>query len=243
MLKSGIVGKREDVGVLKISGLGKTYDHRRVLDGVDLNISKGEVVSIIGPSGCGKTTLLKLIAGLLIPDSGDIERAYSRLSYVFQEDRLLPWLTVAENVKLVNGAMTDEACVALLQMMRLADSQSMLPSAISGGMRQRAAMARAFAYEPELILMDEPFKSIDQFLRKQLIEDMLALWRVRGQSVLLVTHDPDEAIAMSDTIYLMDGAPAHIVRRIDIEAPRNLTETAKQTIRNEIELFWEERTT
>ncbi|MDK2867632.1 MAG: NitT/TauT family transport system ATP-binding protein [Clostridiales bacterium] len=228
--------------MLKISGLGKAFDHRSVLEGVDLTISKREIVSIIGPSGSGKTTLLKLIAGLLTADTGMIERSYTRLSYVFQEDRLLPWLTVAENVKLVNDSLTEEACTALLAMMRLADSQLLFPSEISGGMRQRVAMARAFAYEPELILLDEPFKSIDQFLRKQLIEDMLTLWRVQGQSVLLVTHDPDEAIAMSDTIYLMDGAPADIVKRIVIETPRNLTETAKQTIRNEIEKFWEERT-
>ncbi|MBS7525861.1 ABC transporter ATP-binding protein [Fusibacter paucivorans] len=228
--------------MLKISRLGKAFDHRCVLEDVDLNISKREIVSIIGPSGRGKTTLLKLIAGLLTADTGKIERSYTRLSYVFQEDRLLPWLTVAENVKLVNDALSSDDCMALLAMMRLADSQRLYPSEISGGMRQRVAMARAFAYEPELILLDEPFKSIDQFLRKQLIEDMLALWRVQGQSVLLVTHDPDEAIAMSDTIYLMDGIPASIVKRIVIDAPRNLTETAKQTIRNEIEKFWEEET-
>jgi sulfonate transport system ATP-binding protein len=183
------------------------------LDGFSLSIERGGFVSIIGRSGSGKTTFLRIAAGLTEKTSGDI--AYSdgkqpRVGMVFQEPRLMPWLTVEENVVFPHKPggeknVPRERARELIEMLGLSDYRNAYPGQLSGGMAQRVSLGRTLCYEPELILMDEPMGSLDYFTRRSLQEEILKIYKRENKTILLVTHDADEAVALSGRIVLLDG--------------------------------------
>jgi sulfonate transport system ATP-binding protein len=186
-----------------------------VLDDVSFTVGAGEVVAIVGPSGCGKSTLLRLLAGLDTPDGGRIEVPANR-AIVFQGDRLLPWQRVLRNVTLgLHGPDADERARKALAEVSLADREKAWPKQLSGGEAQRVALARALVSEPELVLLDEPFAALDAITRLRMHDLVRELRRKHHASMLLVTHDVDEAIALADRILVMsDGriGDAHTVR-------------------------------
>jgi sulfonate transport system ATP-binding protein len=189
-------------------------------------------VSIIGRSGSGKTTFLRLVAGLSSKTSGEIKYADGReprIGMVFQEPRLMPWLTVEENVvfpyKPLGGKnLPLKRARELLEMLGISDYKDAYPSALSGGMAQRAALGRALCYEPELILMDEPLGALDYFTRKSLREEILNLYMAEHKTILFVTHDVDEAVAMSRRIVVLDEVAALCQVNINLDYPRKRTD-------------------
>jgi len=234
---------------IEVRGARRTYElpdlSRLVaLHDVDLSVRAGEFVSIIGPSGCGKTTLLRLVAGLETPDGGTIEvggRAPAKaaedkmLGFVPQTPALLPWLSVLGNVTLpakINKRADRRAgrtpppdarrseIEALLRRVGLGDALHKLPAQLSGGMRQRTAIVRAFGLRPAVLLMDEPFSALDEFTREALQEELLDLWGELGATVLFVTHSISEAVRLSDRVVVMAPKPGRITDIVDIDLPR-----------------------
>ncbi|MGQ9668130.1 MAG: ABC transporter ATP-binding protein [Anaerolineae bacterium] len=196
-------------------GVSKAFGDRPILHQWDLEVGEREIVCILGPSGCGKTTLLNLVAGLLAPDAGEIRRP-ARLGYVFQEPRLLPWRTVRENVAFglkALGIREEErrrTADRLVFHMRLEPFADHYPHQLSGGMRQRVSLARALAVEPQLLLLDEPFKSLDVLLRLELVQLLLDEWRLSPRPIMFVTHEVQEAALVAHRALIMCGSPAGI---------------------------------
>jgi ABC-type nitrate/sulfonate/bicarbonate transport system ATPase subunit len=205
---------------------------RQVLDGVSFSLSPGELVSLIGPSGCGKSTLLRLIAGLDSIDEGDLLVGSIRITapnaergLVFQDPNLFPWLTVRRNIQagLVARGLLHEKKQEVDQFMRLVGLEAfanVYPHHLSGGMAQRAALARALINHPKVLLLDEPLGALDAFTRMRMQDEVLRLWQARRTMMLLVTHDIDEAIYMSDRIMIMTPRPGRIERTIDVSLNR-----------------------
>ena len=208
----------------------------RALDGAALDVADGEFVSLVGPSGCGKTTLLRVAAGLLAPCAGagaaaptvevfgaspDAARRGRWLGLVQQEPGLLPWLSVERNVGLAAAIAGVAADVpALLGRVGIADFARHHPHELSGGMRQRAALARALSHSPRLLLMDEPLGALDELSRETLRIELLALWERERVSVLLVTHSIREAVLLSDRIFVMGERPGRILAEVAVGLPR-----------------------
>jgi len=218
-------------------GVGLTYGGRRgsveTLRQLDLEVPQGQFVCLVGPSGCGKSSLLGLVAGLRAASSGAIEalghpvrEPVVDLGFVFQKDLLLPWRTAMENVMLqaeVRGLPREQferRARDLLAMVGLSGFEDRLPHELSGGMRQRCAIVRALVHNPPLLLMDEPFASVDALTRDQLNLDLLALWAERRPTVLFVTHGIDEAVFLADRVLVMSNRPGQIVADIAIGLPR-----------------------
>ena len=212
----------EHSGFLNLSGINKSFNGYRALKDIDLTVSAGESVCFLGPSGCGKTTLLRLIAGLEMPDSGQISLNGQDISYasprsrnfgmVFQSYSLFPHLSVAKNVayglrcRKWARAKIHSRVQEMLALVQLAEHANKLPHALSGGQQQRVAIARALAPEPYVLLLDEPFSALDARVRGQLREEMRELQRRLGITTILVTHDQEEAMAVADRIVVMkDG--------------------------------------
>ena len=192
-----------------------------MLAGLRLELPAGAVGALVGPSGCGKTTLLRLVAGLDQNYDGDIRLpAHARLGMVFQEPRLLPWRTVADNLRIVAPRAQDDAIVALLDELGLAEHAAHFPRQLSLGLARRVALARALVVEPDLLLLDEPLVSLDAARARELREKIAALIEARRITTLIVTHDLREAIALADKIFLLSPRPAHIVSTLAIETPR-----------------------
>ncbi len=203
-----------------------------IIDGVSLTVAEREFVCVIGTSGGGKTTLLRTIAGVLPPVSGSVTLRGTavlaptpRVAMVFQHFGLFPWKTVRANVAYgleVQGRRDALGRVQrLLEALHLGDAAEYYPSQLSGGMRQRVGIARALAVEPELLLLDEPFSSVDALTRERLQNEVLRLWdRSRGMSAVMVTHDIDEAILMADRIIVIAGPPGHVRDELTIDLPR-----------------------
>jgi ABC-type nitrate/sulfonate/bicarbonate transport system ATPase subunit len=194
---------------------------------LSLQAAAGEFVALVGPSGCGKTTFLNIVAGLDRDFAGDIRLAPrvdgqpARVGYVFQEPRLLPWRTVYENIALVLPPQRDAVVKDMLQAVGLAKEQDLYPPQLSVGMSRRVAIARAFAIEPDLLLMDEPFVSLDHDTVEQLRDLLLRLWHARPTTVLFVTHDIREALVLADRLVLLSGAPGHVVADVPVGLARN----------------------
>jgi NitT/TauT family transport system ATP-binding protein len=210
--------------MVKVEGISKTYGNLTVLDQLSLAFPTGKITAILGPSGCGKTTLLNILAGLTKADQGTVVTE-ENTSYLFQEPRLLPWLNTWQNVALVLQDKMPPAKVAEQVALNLAATgltgfENYYPSQLSGGMRQRVAMARAFSYESSLLLMDEPFKSVDIKTRFQLIRDFLILWRRQPRTVITVTHEPREAVWLGDKIVILSTKPARIEKEFEIKTPQ-----------------------
>ena len=187
--------------MLELKNVSLSYGDLRVLRDVSLRLAPGKRIAVMGPSGCGKTSLLRVIAGLQSPDSGTVERTAQRLSFVFQEPRLLPWRTALENVNLVLGdtPKTMEKARQVLAQMGLSEAAGKYPRELSGGMQQRVAIARAMAVEPELLVLDEPFKAMDEALRTSVIAQVAKT----GAATLLVTHEAWEAEELNCEIIAM----------------------------------------
>ncbi len=202
--------------------VGRGAARRLVLDGVRLQVAAGEIVALVGPSGCGKTTLLRIAGGLDMRFEGTIRWAggtNAGIGTVFQEPRLLPWRTVRENLVLVRPPDPAEAD-ALLRTLGIPELAGAYPPALSGGQARRVAIARAFAIRPSLVLLDEPFVSLDAATAAASREVLLAAWRERRCAAVLVTHDMAEAEALADRVVTLSSGPARVVGETAVSSPR-----------------------
>jgi NitT/TauT family transport system ATP-binding protein len=223
--------------MIKIRGIHKDFSINgaavTALSPTDLDVSRGEFVSIIGPSGCGKSTLLRILAGLETASGGSIEvddrsSSQQRVGFVFQEPVLLPWLSALENVRFpldtagVAQAEADSRAMDLLRLVGLTGFETALPRALSGGMRQRVSIARALSYDPSLLLMDEPFGALDLITRDRLNDELLSIWAQTKKTILFVTHSVEEAAYLSDRVVVMSSRPGRIknVYNVDLVRPR-----------------------
>jgi nitrate/nitrite transport system ATP-binding protein len=230
--------------LVQIENVGMSFDTKQgkfiALREINLQINEGEVVSLIGHSGCGKSTLLNLIAGLTLPTAGalicngrEIAGPGPERAVVFQNHSLLPWLTCFENVYLgvervfsqkENKARLKARTHAALEMVHMAHAASKYPGEVSGGMKQRIGIARAFAMEPRILLMDEPFGALDALTRAALQDELIGVMQKTGATVVMVTHDVDEAVLLSDRVVMLSNGPAATIGEIlevHLAKPRN----------------------
>lgn len=190
---------------------------------LSFTVNDGEFVAVIGPSGCGKTTILSLAAGLLTPTAGEITRGGGQCGYMLQKDALFPWRTVEGNiflpleVKKCNSPEMRERALTLAVKYGLKDFLKKTPSQLSGGMRQRVALLRTLAAEPDILLLDEPFSALDYQTRLKVCDDVQGIIKGEGKTALLVTHDISEAIALSDKVVVLSARPAHVVAEHPIQ--------------------------
>jgi NitT/TauT family transport system ATP-binding protein len=243
--ESGSKPQRLAVDVRNVSLTFETADGKvDALSNVSLEIADGEFVSFIGPSGCGKTTMLRLIADLQQPTAGSLlvngvsaeqARLERRYGYVFQAPALFPWRTIEKNLKLpleVMGFSDSEQrqrAARYLALVNLTGFERKFPWQLSGGMQQRVSIARALSFDPELLLMDEPFGALDEIVRDHLNEQLLQLWDKTGKTVLFVTHSIPEAVFLSSKIVVMSPRPGRIIDIIDCNFPRDRTLEIRET--------------
>ena len=192
-----------------------------VIADLSFALEEGETGALIGPSGCGKSTLMRILAGLDRNFDGSVHvPAHGRVGMVFQEPRLLPWRSVEDNVRLAAPDASEPEVAALFAALGLSGHRTHFPGELSIGLARRAALARAFAVSPTLLLLDEPFVSLDAPLARQLQGDLAKLVESRGMITVLVTHDVDEAVALADRIFVLSPRPAHVVGEIRVANPR-----------------------
>ena len=218
--------------MLAISQVGKIYPGGvHALDGVTLDVSLGEIVAVVGGSGCGKSTLLRVVSGLDRPTHGHVSldgvrfsTPQEKIGIVFQEPRLLPWLTVADNVGFGLAdrprAEREQRVAAQLERVGLTEKASAWPRELSGGQAQRVALARALVMRPEVLLLDEPFSALDAFTRIDLQDHLLDLWADQKPTLVVVTHDVDEAIVLADRVIVMRPRPGRLMEEIVTDMPR-----------------------
>ncbi len=223
--------------IIAFEGVGKSFVHGRTeliaTKDIHLRINHGEIVTIVGPSGCGKTTILNLVAGLMRPTVGTVSyrqmpviAVNGRTGYMTQSDHLLPWRDVAENIAVpleirnVTPGVRRRRVAELIELVGLTGFEHVYPSRLSGGMRKRAALARLLAYDPETLLLDEPFAALDAQLRVRMQAELFALSRRLEKTVLFVTHDLDEAIALGDRCVIFSGRPGTVIKDMLIPLPR-----------------------
>jgi len=242
---------------LTIDGVGICFDTPRgpfrALQGVNLDMDKGEFVSIIGHSGCGKSTLLNIVAGLLkategslLLDGREVDSPGPDRAVVFQNHSLLPWLSVYDNVRLAvdkvhgktrNRVQRHDWTMHNLSLVRMDHAKDKKPAEISGGMKQRVGIARALAMEPKVLLLDEPFGALDALTRAHLQEQLMEIHGRLGNTVMMVTHDVDEAVLLSDRIIMMSNGPAATIGQIlhiPLKRPRSRVELAADTTYNQL---------
>jgi sulfonate transport system ATP-binding protein len=244
----------DDPGALAIRAVSKSYrvDGRAlpVLKGIALDIAPGEFVSVVGASGCGKSTLLRLIVGLdtaydgaILLDGRRIEGPAPDRGIVFQDHRLFPWLTVADNIALgleaanVSRAEQHRRVAENIALVGLDGFENAYPHQLSGGMAQRAAIARALVGEPEILLLDEPLGALDSLTRAYLQEELLRIWRQGGVTMIMVTHDVEEAVYLSDRVVVMEPRPGRISAVLPVDLPRPRDRAAAEFIRLKARIF------
>ncbi len=236
----------ESTGSIRVTHLGKRFRAPadangsvgagmalRALDDVTFEVGAREIVAIVGPNGCGKSTLLRLIAGLLTPDDGTIDLGGQpvigpdpRVGFVFQEPRLLPWASIRDNVgfplRLADRPEVERQArvTELLEQVDLTGFANARPHQLSGGMRQRAAIARALALEPSVLLLDEPFSSLDALTRERFGLELLDIWKRTATTIVLVTHSIPEAVFLADRVLMLSPRPGHVVADIRVGLPR-----------------------
>jgi NitT/TauT family transport system ATP-binding protein len=209
---------------------------RQILARIVFSLRRGEVAALVGPSGCGKTTLLRLLAGLMHVQGGQISLpANVRLGFVFQEPRLLPWRNVETNVRLAAPNVSEADLAAIFSALGLSEHRQDFPASLSLGLARRVAIARAFAIAPDILLLDEPFVSLDAALAARLRQELLTLIEGRGVTSLIVTHDVEEAMALADKVLVLSERPAHLLADIAIPLARgHRSASALAPIRAEI---------
>jgi NitT/TauT family transport system ATP-binding protein len=218
---------------LEIAALSKWFGELEALRGIDIAVERGEFITMVGPSGCGKTTFLRMVAGLEPATSGEILLDGKPLSgpggnrgFVFQNDSLLPWRTVLGNALIgpevagAVGAMERQRTLDLLKLVGLSGFEHYYPRQLSGGMRQRVNLARALAIDPEVLLMDEPFASLDAQTREIMQTELLRIWEQGRKTVLFVTHQIDEAVFLSDRVLVFARRPGRLLETVEIKLPR-----------------------
>ena len=216
------VQDRLNVSIKQKSYRAASGEQLLVLGELAFSLANGEVAALVGPSGCGKTTLLRIIAGLDRDFEGNVELpAHGTLGMVFQEPRLLPWRTVEQNVRLAAPQATDAALDTLFQALGLTGHREHYPGELSLGLARRVALARAFAVEPDLLLLDEPFVSLDDALAARLRDELADLVNRRPVTTLLVTHNVEEAIGLADRLLLLSLSPARVLGDIPVTRPRS----------------------
>jgi NitT/TauT family transport system ATP-binding protein len=225
---------------LGLKNITKAYGPLSIFRDFSLSFNANSINCILGPSGCGKTTLLNIITGTIEPDSGSAEdfRGLS-LSCVFQEPRLLPWKTVRENVAFVlKERLPQEELKAkvdeYIELVQLQNFSDYYPAKLSGGMKQRVSLARAFSYSSDIILLDEPFKALDYKLKNNLIDEFLKLWERDKRTVIFVTHDVDEALLIGHHIFLFSQAPVELTARYDIPEGSGNKESLRRELMNRL---------
>jgi len=232
---------------IQINIINKTYpaieqagSHTAIAD-LHLSLKSGEFICLVGPSGCGKTTLLNIIADLDRDYQGSIalsqQSARPKIGYIFQNPRLLPWRTVRENIELViEDSLSGNAIDSLLEAMQLTAAQHVYPERLSLGMSRRVSITRAFAVDPDLLLMDEPFVSLDAPTARQVRALLLSLWQQRPHTVLFVTHDLREAITLADRLIFLSTSPMSVISEIIVPIPRaeRHDESAIETFRQQL---------
>jgi NitT/TauT family transport system ATP-binding protein len=240
-----------DRPVVQLHGIDKVFGRGDqpatiALEGIDLDIRMGEFVSLIGPSGCGKSTLLRIIGDLIAPTRGTVvvngkpaDQARRDRDYgmVFQAPVLFEWRTVEDNVKLpleIQGASAAKRTARakeMLELVELGDFLGHYPWQLSGGMQQRVAIARALAFEPAILLMDEPFGALDEMTRERMNSEVLRIWERTGTTVVFVTHSIPEAVFLSSRVVVMSARPGRITKVIDVDLPRPRNEDTRETRR------------
>jgi sulfonate transport system ATP-binding protein len=217
---------------IKLERVSKSFGGLEpVLRELSLEVRPSEIVALVGPSGCGKSTLLRLLSGLdrdhsgrLLIDGQEVQGPSRAVGFMFQEPRLLPWLDVRANVTFgLRQKQSDTAIAGLLEQVQLGEAARLLPRQLSGGMAQRASLARSLAAEPGVLLLDEPFSAVDAFTRMHLQELLLHVWQQRRFTMLLVTHDIDEALYLSDRVVVLTSRPAAIseIMPVNLARPRD----------------------
>ncbi|WP_110589857.1 ABC transporter ATP-binding protein [Microbacterium suaedae] len=216
--------------LVEFRDVGMTYDDGTVaLEHVDIEVRRGEFVTVVGPSGCGKSTLLRIAAGLEANTAGSCETRTDRVGFVFQDATLLPWRNVEKNVELLAelgglpGAARAAAARSAIDLVGLAGFEKSMPRQLSGGMRMRASLARSLTLDPDLFLFDEPFGALDEITRQRLNDELLRLFDQRGFGGLFITHSVAEAVYLSTRVVVMSGRPGQIVDVVDVpfDTPRD----------------------
>ncbi|CQR70918.1 Aliphatic sulfonates import ATP-binding protein SsuB [Sporomusa ovata DSM 2662] len=241
----------KDNNHVAITNLSKTYKKQNsdvlALNGITLNVSRNEFLCIVGASGCGKSTLLRILSGLDKEYNGSVSVGGTKISgpglergIVFQEHRLLPWLTVRDNIEfaLQTGTQAEKANLIAghLKLVGLAGFEKAYPNQLSGGMAQRVAIARALVNRPDILLLDEPFGALDALTRLKLQQQILAIWEKEKTTMIMVTHDIEEAVFLGDRVVVMSERPGTIKKEfeVDLLRPRNRSGVAFQQVRKEI---------
>jgi NitT/TauT family transport system ATP-binding protein len=222
--------------VLVVKEVTKSFDDLPVLNNIGFQIADNEIVALIGPSGCGKSTLLNIISGLEPLDIGKIEYSGDAISYVFQDDRLLQWRSVWDNIRIVNNTINENEISELICDVGLKGFEKYKPNQLSGGMKKRCGIARAFYYKSKLLIMDEPFQGLDYCLRQEMLKMLLRVWNRRKQSVLFITHEIDEALTVAGRIVVMSKRPGTIVQEFNLKGieDRSLSSLEINNIRQQI---------
>ena len=227
--------------VIEFKNINKNFGELKVLENTSFQVNKGEIVCLLGPSGSGKSTLFKLAAGLIEQDSGQINiKNNLRKSYIFQSPRLLPWKTVEENLTFVQEnylikKRAKKIREKLLKLNGLDDFKKNYPDQLSGGMKQRLEIIRGLSIWPDLLLMDEPFKSIDTQLKFNLRKMLLRFYEQMNLTALLITHDPEEAVLLADKIFILSGKPASIKKEFEINKPQENRKISNDNLYNIIQ--------
>ena len=238
--------------VLRFENVSMHYHSKQgetvAVENMNFSVSNGEFVAIIGPSGCGKTTLLSLAAGLLPPTSGEVKTNGCTFGYMLQKDELFPWRTIEKNIflpleiKRKNTPQNRERALALAEKYGLKQFLKNYPSSLSGGMRQRAALIRTLAVDPDVLLLDEPFSALDYQTRLSVCDDVYKIIRSEMKTALLITHDISEAISVADKIFVLSHRPAKVVASHALDFPENepLKRRENKEFSKWFEVLWRE---